>query len=178
MDTIRVLDKSFREFIGRDEIARRVKDMGEKISTELEGKELLFIGVLNGSFMFAADLYRKIELPSQISFLKLSSYDGMESTGNVRRLIGLNEDLRGKTVVVIEDIIDSGRTLQGIISDLNERGADNIKVATLLFKPDAYKGTYDIDYIGFEIPNDFVVGYGLDYDGFGRNLPSIYTLDI
>lgn len=126
--------------------------------------------------MFVADLFRLIKLDARISFLKLSSYDGMESSGEIRRLIGLNEDLSGKTVVVIEDIIDTGKTLQGIVNDLNNKGAKSIKVVTLLLKPDAYDGEYKIDYVGFEIPNDFVVGYGLDYDGFGRNLDSVYTL--
>lgn len=176
METIRVLDKQFKEFISSSTIESRIEEMTAIMNTDLKDSELLFIGVLNGSFMFAADLYRRINLPAQISFLKLSSYDGMESTGNIRRLIGLNEDLTGKTVIVVEDIIDSGRTLQGIVEDLNKRGATEIKVVTLLFKPDAYMGTYEIDYTGFEIPNDFVVGYGLDYDGYGRNLSSIYKL--
>lgn len=176
MDTVKVLDKNFREFIGSDKIALRISEIADKINSELKGRNLLFIGVLNGSFLFAADLYRLIKLPSQISFLKLSSYDGMESTGKIRRLIGLNEDIKGRTIVIIEDIIDSGMTLQGIIADLKEKGVEEIKIASLLLKPEAYKGDYNIDYIGFEIPNDFVVGYGLDYDGFGRNLDSIYTL--
>jgi hypoxanthine phosphoribosyltransferase len=176
MEKITVLDKKFRRFIGSAKIAERIDEMAQSINSDLQNSELLFIGVLNGSFMFAADLYRKINLPAQISFLKLSSYDGMESTGNIRRLIGLNENLDGKTVIVLEDIIDSGKTLEGIIEDLALKGAGSIKVATLLFKPEAYKGKSKIDYIGFEIPNDFVVGYGLDYNGYGRNLDSIYTL--
>ena len=176
MDLVKVKDKTFRPFISSEKIDVRIDEMAAQINDDLKDDDLLFIGVLNGSFMFVADLYRRIDLNSQISFLKLSSYDGMESSGNIRRLIGLNEDLRGKTVVVIEDIIDTGETLQGIISDLGEKGAKAIKVVTLLLKPDAYEGSYDIDYVGFEIPNDFVVGYGLDYDGFGRNLDSVYAL--
>jgi hypoxanthine phosphoribosyltransferase len=176
MALVKVLDKTFKLFISSKQIALRIKEISTLINNDLKGDDLLFIGVLNGSFMFVADLFRNIKLDAQISFLKLSSYGGLESTGSVRRLIGLDEDLSGKTVVVIEDIIDTGRTLQGIITDLNEKGAKEIKVATLLFKPEAYKGSYTIDYVGFEIPNDFVVGYGLDYDGFGRNLDSIYTL--
>lgn len=176
MQSIKVHDKEFRMFIPGKKINERIDEICKEMNRELDGHDLLFIGVLNGSFMFAADLYRKIRLDSRISFLKLSSYEGTESTGNLRRLIGLNEDLEGKTVVIIEDIIDTGRTLQGIIQDLKEKGAKEIRVVSLLYKPDAYKGSNKIDYIGFEIPNAFVVGYGLDYDGFGRNLDSIYTL--
>lgn len=176
MDLIRVLDKNFKPFISSKQIAARIKELSDSINHDLEGEDLLFIGILNGSFMFVSDLFRLIKLDARISFLKLSSYDGMESSGNIRELIGLNEDLVGKTVVVIEDIIDTGRTLQGIIRDLNSKGAKSIRVATLLLKPDAYEEDYKIDYVGFEIPNDFVVGYGLDYDGFGRNLDSVYTL--
>ncbi len=176
MNLVKVLDKTFKPFISSKQISERIKEISRQINSDLKGDDLLFIGILNGSFMFVSDLFRLIEMDAQISFLKLSSYDGMESSGNIRRLIGLNEDLTGKTVVVIEDIIDTGRTLQGIVSDLNKRGAKSIKVVTLLLKPDAYDGDYNIDYIGFKIPNDFVVGYGLDYDGFGRNLDSVYTL--
>ena len=176
MDTVKVLDRKFRKYIDSEKIAERIKELGSQLNNDLNGSDLLFIGVLNGSFMFVADLYRNIDLPAQISFLKLSSYEGMESTGKIRRLIGLDEDLSGKTVVVIEDIIDSGMTLAGIIEDLEKKNAEEIKVVTLLLKPDAYKGSYIIDYVGFEIPNDFVVGYGLDYDGFGRNLDCIYSL--
>lgn len=176
MDLVRVLDKTFKSFISSKQITARIKELSDSINHDLKGEDLLFIGVLNGSFMFVADLFRLIKLDARISFLKLSSYDGMESSGKIRRLIGLNEDLSGKTVVVIEDIIDTGKTLQGIVNDLNSKGAKSIKVVTLLLKPEAYDGEYKIDYVGFEIPNDFVVGYGLDYDGFGRNLDSVYTL--
>lgn len=176
MDLIKVLDKTFKPFISSKKIAARIEELSKQITDDLKGEDILFIGILNGSFMFVSDLFRRIDLDAQISFLKLSSYEGMESSGSIRRLIGLNEDLSGKTVVVIEDIIDTGKTLQGIVSDLTNKGAKSIKVATLLLKPDAYDGEYKIDYIGFEIPNDFVVGYGLDYDGFGRNLDSVYTL--
>ena len=176
MELVQVHDRKFKPFISSSRIAARIEEISEQINNDLKGDELLFIGVLNGSFMFIADLFRRIKLDAEISFLKLSSYDGLESSGNIRRLIGLNEDIRGKTVVVIEDIIDTGQTLEGIVEDLNEKGAGSIKVVTLLLKPDAYEGSYKIDYVGFEIPNDFVVGYGLDYDGFGRNLDSIYSL--
>jgi hypoxanthine phosphoribosyltransferase len=173
---IKVRDKNFEDYISEDRIHQRVGEMAEQISKDHKGKNLLFISILNGSFMFTADLFRLVDLPARISFLKLSSYVGTESSGKVRKLIGLNEDLSGVSVIVIEDIIDTGRTLDGIINDLKEKGSEDIMVASLLFKPAAYKGNHHIDYIGFEIPNDFVVGYGLDYDGYGRNLRSVYRV--
>ena len=176
MDRIKVHDKFFKVFITEEMIASRIDELSKQINNDLAGKDLLFIGVLNGSFLFAADLFRRIDMDARISFLKLSSYEGIKSTGFVRRLIGLNESVKGKTVVVIEDIVDTGKTLEGIISDLRDKEIEEIRVATLLLKPEAYKGDYKVDYVGFEIPNNFVVGYGLDYDGLGRNLRSIYTL--
>ena len=175
MDKIKVHDKFFKVYITEEMIASRIDELSKQINSDLAGKDLLFIGVLNGSFLFAADLFRRIDLEARISFLKLSSYEGTESTGYVRRLIGLNESVKGKTVVVIEDIVDTGQTLEGIIGDLKEKEVEGIRVATLLLKPDAYKGDYKVDYVGFKIPNDFVVGFGLDYDGLGRNLRSIYV---
>jgi len=140
-------------------------------------KNPLFIAVLNGSFLFASDIMRKINLEnSEISFVKLASYLGTESTGEVKELIGINHDISGRNIVVLEDIIDTGNTLEQIFSLLKSQNVDQIKIATLLFKPQAYTKNIDIDYIGKEIPNDFVVGYGLDYDQIGRNLPHIYKL--
>ncbi len=176
MDKIKVHDKFFNVFISEEMIASRIDELSKQINDDLAGKDLLFIGILNGSFLFAADLFRKIDMDARISFLKLSSYEGTESTGFVRRLIGLNESVKGKTVVVIEDIVDTGKTLEGIITDLRDKEVEGIRVATLLLKPEAYKGDYKVDYVGFEIPNNFVVGFGLDYNGLGRNLRSIYTL--
>lgn len=176
MDKIKVHDKFFKVFISEEMIASRIDELSKQINNDMAGKDLLFIGVLNGSFLFAADLFRKIDMDARISFLKLSSYEGTESTGFVRRLIGLNESVKGKTVVVIEDIVDTGKTLEGIITDLRDKEVEGISVATLLLKPEAYKGDYKVDYVGFEIPDNFVVGFGLDYNGLGRNLRSIYTL--
>jgi hypoxanthine phosphoribosyltransferase len=176
MEYVKIQGKSFRKFISEEDLSRRVKLMASQMNSDLKGKDLLFLGILNGSFMFIADLYREIELESSISFLKLSSYLGTESTGKIKELIGLNEDIDGKTIVVVEDIIDTGRTLDDIVIDLSEKGAESIVVVTLLYKPTAYEGSHGIDYVGFEIPNDFVIGYGLDYNGKGRNLPSIYKL--
>ena len=133
-------------------------------------------GILNGAFLFAADLFRQISFPARISFVKLASYKGTSSSGAIKELIGWNEDLRDKTIVVIEDIVDTGNTLERIVEELAMRKAAEIKIAALLYKPEAYKKKITLDYIGFEIPNDFVVGFGLDYDGLGRNLPSVYTL--
>ncbi|MFP4488856.1 MAG: hypoxanthine phosphoribosyltransferase [Bacteroidales bacterium] len=176
MDTIKIYDKTFEVFIGEKEILDKVKQMAALIEKEHRGKDVLFISILNGSFVFTADLLREINMNVKLSFLKLSSYDGDRSSGSVRRLIGLNEELAGKTVIVVEDIIDTGCTLDGIIEDLQVKGPDDIKIASLLIKPDAYKGSHSIDYTGFEIPNDFVIGYGLDFDGLGRNLRSVYRI--
>ncbi|MFO7754408.1 MAG: hypoxanthine phosphoribosyltransferase [Bacteroidales bacterium] len=176
MNTIKIYDKTFEVFIGEKEILDKVKQMAAQIEKEHRGKDVLFISILNGSFVFTADLLRDINMDVKLSFLKLSSYDGDRSSGSVRRLIGLNEDLAGKSVIIVEDIIDTGRTLDGIIDDLQDKGPDEIKVASLLIKPDAYTGSHRIDYTGFEIPNDFVIGYGLDFDGLGRNLRSVYRV--
>jgi len=140
------------------------------------GKQVIFLGILNGCFMFAGDLLKHIELPCQISFLKLASYQGTSSLGNVKKLIGINENIEGKTIIILEDIVDTGNTLESIIAQIREFNPLEIKVATLLFKPQAYKKELPIDYIGLEIPNSFILGYGLDYDGFGRNLRDIYTI--
>lgn len=176
MQTIFVLDKKFRPYISHDDILKKVTAIAEQINKELKGKDVIFMGILNGSFMFASDLMKHINLPCQITFLKLASYQGTSSTGTVKRLIGLNEDIAGKTVVVIEDIVDTGVTLNQIHKQLVGYEPAEIKYATLLFKPDAYKGCLKIDYVGMEIPNDFILGYGLDYNGYGRNYPDLYVI--
>jgi hypoxanthine phosphoribosyltransferase len=176
MNEIKVLDREFSVYITEDEIQSRVAALAEKISEDLKGQDILFFGVLNGVFLFAADIFRQITLDCQVSFIKLASYDGTSSTGKIKELIGWNEDITGKTVVVLEDIVDTGATLERVIGELKLRKAAEIKICTLLFKPEAYTKDIPIDYIGFEIPNNFVVGYGLDYDGYGRNLKAIYKL--
>jgi hypoxanthine phosphoribosyltransferase len=176
MNEIKVLDREFSEYITEDEIQSRITAMAEKISEDLQGRDVLFFGILNGAFLFAADIFRQIKLNAQISFIKLASYEGTGSSGKIKELIGWNEDMTGKTVVVIEDIIDTGSTMERIIGELTLRKAVDVKICTLLFKPEAYTKDIPIDYIGFEIPNNFVVGYGLDYDGYGRNLKSIYKI--
>jgi len=176
MNEITVLDREFSVYITEDEIQSRITALAEKINEDLKGQDVLFFGVLNGVFLFAADLFRQINLDCQVSFIKLASYDGTSSTGKIKELIGWNEDITGKTVVVLEDIVDTGATLERVIGELKLRKAADVKICTLLFKPEAYTKDIPIDYIGFEIPNNFVVGYGLDYDGYGRNLRAIYKL--
>ena len=176
MNEITVLDREFSVYITEDEIQRRITALAEKTNEDLKGQDVLFFGVLNGVFLFAADIFRQINLECQVSFIKLASYDGTSSTGKIKELIGWNEDITGKTVIVLEDIVDTGATLERVIGELKLRKAADIKICTLLFKPEAYTRDIPIDYIGFEIPNNFVVGYGLDYDGYGRNLRAIYKL--
>ena len=176
METVKVLDKTFELAISYDKIISRIEEIAQQMNEDLEGKEVIFLGILNGSFMFAADLYKNINISSCISFLKLASYEGSSSTGKVKRLIGLNEDLEGKTIVVIEDIVDTGITLEQILKQLKGYEPAEIKIATLLHKPSAYKYDAKLDYVGFNIPNEFIIGYGLDYDGLARNLRHIYRL--
>jgi len=173
---IQIHDKKFKPFIKFDTIDKAVERIASRMNKELHDKKPLFIAVLNGAFMFASDLFHKIDFPCEITFVKLASYSGTQSTENVRQLIGIDEDIVGRNVVVVEDIIDSGLTMERILAQLKMIGAANIKIATLLYKPDAFKGSYDIDYVGLEIGNDFIVGYGLDYDKLGRNYKDIYKI--
>ena len=176
MKTVKLHNKEFEIFITETEISAIVHSMANEINNSVI-KDPLFIAVLNGSFLFAADIMRKITIPNcEISFIKLSSYLGTESTGEVNELIGLGKNIRNRNIVILEDIIDTGITLEKIISLLEKEEVADIKIATLLFKPEAYKKEIEIDFIGKSIPNDFVVGYGLDYDEIGRNLPHIYKL--
>jgi hypoxanthine phosphoribosyltransferase len=171
-----ILDKRFREMITGEAISKRVDELAEQINRDFKGKDVVFIGILNGAFLFAADLFKKIDLKARISFVKLASYEGTRSSGSIKELIGWNEDVKGMDVIVVEDIVDTGHTLELIVGELKVRKVASVKIATLLFKPDAYTKKIPVDYAGFNIPNEFVVGYGLDYDGYGRNLPSVYTL--
>lgn len=176
MDKIKVRDREFAVSIPEEKIKARVAEIAAQISHELEGKRPLFLAVLNGSFVFAADLLRGIDTPCEISFVRMASYEGTSSTGDVKQLIGLKEDIKDRTVVIVEDIIDSGLTMVHLLDLLKEKQPADIKIAALLVKPGNLKVNLDIPYCCFEIPNDFIVGYGLDYDGEGRNLPSIYTV--
>jgi len=176
MKKITLHNKTFEVFITETEIAEIVHSMANAINNT-GIKNPIFIAVMNGAFLFAADVMRKITIPgSEISFIKLSSYSGTETSGEVSELIGISDDISGRNIVILEDIIDTGITLEKIMSLLEKEEVADIKVATLLFKPKAYKKEIEIDFIGKSIPNDFVVGYGLDYDEIGRNLPHIYKL--
>lgn len=176
MKEITILDKTFREFITSDQIQARVAELARQINEDMSGKDVLFLGILNGAFLFAADLFKRIEIDARISFVKLASYQGTKSSGSIKELIGWNEDIRNKSVIVIEDIVDTGHTLERIMGELTIRKAAEIKIATMFLKPDAFKKNIPLHYIGMEIPDNFVVGYGLDYDGYGRNNPSVYSL--
>jgi hypoxanthine phosphoribosyltransferase len=176
MKIIRVKDRDFKLSIKAEEINAAVESIAMKLNRDLKGKNPIFLVVLNGAFVFAADLYRKIEIDSEISFVKLASYSGTSSTSEVKELIGLNEKLKGRTVVILEDIIDSGTTIQYLMNKLMYLGVSEVLLAALLFKPSSFRESFRIDYLGLEIPNDFIVGYGLDYDGFGRNYADIYKI--
>ena len=176
MSVITLCDKEFTLFLPADKIQSEVQRMADRMNTELINEDVVFIGILNGAFMFASDLLRKISFDVQVTFVKLTSYSGLASTGKVKRLIGIAEDLKDKTVVIIEDIIDTGNTIESIIEQIKGFRPRQIFVATLLLKPDLYSKDIHIDYVGFKIPKNFVVGYGLDYNGFGRNLRNLYAL--
>ena len=175
METIRIHDKSFRPFITAAEIHKAVTSLAVKMNKDLAGKKPLFLAVLNGSFLFAADLMREMKMDCEVSFVKLSSYEGSATTGKVKELIGLDRDISGRVVVIIEDIVDTGITLEALHTQLSKANPAEIRTATLLFKPKAYQKKIAVDYPAIEVPNDFLVGYGLDYDGLGRNLADIYT---
>ena len=173
---IKIHDKEFAPFIPYTKIDQAVSRIAGQMNKQLHDKNPLFVAVLNGSFMFASDLFHKLEFPCEITFVKLASYSGTQSTETVRQLIGIDEDIVGRNIVIIEDIIDSGLTIERVLAQMQMIGAADIKIATLLYKPNAFKGSYPIDYIGLEIGNDFIVGYGLDYDKQGRNFKDIYKI--
>lgn len=176
METIKVKDKTFKVSIPEKEILKQVARVGEEINRDFEGQKPVFLAVLNGSFMFAADLMREATLPSEIHFVKLSSYEGTSTTGTVHEVIGLNTDITGRPVIIIEDIVESGLTLSHMMESLKDKNPKSVDICTLFFKPEKLKMPLTIRYCAFEIPNDFIVGYGLDYDGLGRNLRDIYIL--
>jgi hypoxanthine phosphoribosyltransferase len=173
---IRLNDKQFEVFIREEEISKEIVSLAQRINHDYAGKDVTFLAILNGAFMFTSDLVKLIDLQCEISFVKVSSYNGTSSKGRVDELIGLTASVSGKHVVIIEDIVDTGITVDKIISLLDKEHAASIKVCALLFKPAAFKGTNQPDYVGFTIPNAFVVGYGLDYDEKGRNLREIYQI--
>ncbi len=171
-----ILNKRFRESIPAEAILKRIDEMADQMNNDLSGRDVLFLGILNGAFMFASEIFKRLKIDARISFVKTASYTGTRSSGTLSRLIGLGEDIKGENVIILEDIVDSGHTLENIVHEIILRGAATIGIATLLFKPEAYVKNFTLDYTGFTIPNDFVVGFGLDYDGYGRNLTSVYTL--
>lgn len=173
---IKVKDKEFVPYLSKDKIAERVAAIGEQINQDYTDKNPLFVAVLNGSFMFASDLMKCVSVPCEITFIKLNSYHKTHSSGKVRELIGLDENIFGRNLIIIEDIVDTGLTMKHMLDELKELGPRSLEIATLLHKPDATVEELSIRYTGFEIPNKFVVGYGLDYDGQGRNLNDVYSL--
>lgn len=176
MSIIQVIDKKFKPYITAAEIDIRIKEMAEQINQEYKDKKPIFIAILNGSFMFASDLFKSINIEAEICFIKLASYKGTKSTGNVITSIGLDEPLQGRHVVIIEDIVDTGNTLTKFLPQLHNQQPASLKIAALLHKPDALEHPLNLDYIGFSVPNKFLLGFGLDYDGLGRNLAEIYQL--
>ena len=176
MSIVQIKDKRFKTFISEDEIQQRVKAVSDRINHDMEGKKPLLLAVLNGSFVFAADLMRHITIPCEISFVKLASYEGTVSTGKVVEVMGLNEDITGRDVIIVEDIVDTGKTMERMLDTLGTRNPNSLHICTLLLKPEKLKIPLNIEYAAMEIPNDFIVGYGLDYDQEGRNLRDIYTL--
>ena len=176
MGIVKIKDKSFRTSIPESEIKARVKAVAQQISKDMAGKTPLFLGVLNGSFIFASDLMREMTIPCEISFVKLASYQGTTSTGSIKEVIGINEDLSGRTVVIVEDIVESGLTIKRMMEQLGTRNPASVQVCTLFFKPEKLKEDLKLDYVAFSIPNDFILGYGLDYDQQGRQLKDVYSL--
>ena len=176
MSSIKINGRRFRVSIPEAEIKNRIKQLAKEMSKDLEGKNPLFLGVLNGSFIFAADLMREMTIPCEISFVKLASYQGTTSTGKVTEVIGINEDLSGRTVVIVEDIVESGATMKRMIEQLGTRNPESVQICTLFFKPDKLKEDLNLDYVAFRIPDDFILGYGLDFDQAGRGLKDVYTI--
>lgn len=176
MEQVKVWDKTFTKSIPEAEILRRVRAVAEKLGKDLRDKDPVFLAVLNGSFVFASDLVRMLDFPLEVSFVKLASYQGTSTTGKVKHLIGINTDIKDRTVVVVEDIVESGITMQSMLRQLNALEPKEIHICTLLLKREKLQVPLDIEYVAMEIPNDFIVGYGLDYDQRGRNLRDIYTV--
>ena len=173
---IHLHDKTFELFISAEEIEFAIKNMAKQMDDDFFDEVPVFIGVLNGSFMVMSDLMNQYRGMCEVSFVKMASYEGTSTTNDVKQLIGLNQDLEGRTVVVVEDIVDTGNTVEELKAIFKQKKVKHLKIATLFFKPEAYKKEIKIDYVGIRIPNKFIVGYGLDYDGLGRNLPDIYQL--
>lgn len=173
---LQIHDQQFEIFISKESISARIKEIADQINRDYEGQNPLFLSILNGAFIFTADLFRVIKIPAEVSFIRLKSYRKMETSGKVKELIGLEDNIFGRNIIIVEDIVDTGKTLSHVLEEFKELGTRSIEILTLLHKPEAAKLKFDLKYVGFEIPNDFVVGYGLDYEGHGRNLPDIYRV--
>ena len=176
MELLKVHDKQFKPYISAEQINEQVKRVAAEINKDYKGKKPLFIAILNGAFMFASDLFKEISIEAEICFIKLASYKGVASTGQVVTAIGLDVDIVGREVIIIEDIIDTGKTLSHFLPQLKYHHPASLKIAALLHKPDAMIYDIKINYLGFKVPNNFLIGYGLDYDGLGRNIKEIYQL--
>ncbi|MGB1316790.1 MAG: hypoxanthine phosphoribosyltransferase [Flavobacteriales bacterium] len=175
-DKVKLHDLEFVPYLSEKELDGIVSGLAEKINAAYEGKSPLFVVVLNGAFMFASDLFKKIESNCEVGFLRVSSYRGTASTGEVKESMPIGTDVSGRDVILVEDIVDTGQTMADVKAKMLSEGANSVSICTLLYKPEAFKGDYKVDFVGVEIPNRFVVGYGLDYDGLGRNLPSLYQI--
>jgi hypoxanthine phosphoribosyltransferase len=176
MELVKVHDKTFEVSISEEKLLHRVKELAAQLNKDFRHKNPIFMAVLNGSFMFMSDLMKHMEIDCELQFIKVSSYAGMESTNTVKTLIGFGHEVQGRSVIVVEDIVDTGNTMKNLIAQLHSYNPNEVKICTLLLKPDKFDGSVEVDYVGFEIPDDFVVGYGLDYDGLGRNFKQIYTV--
>ena len=176
MSIVKIKDKTFKTSIPEEEILKKVQVVADRVNQDMDGKNPLFLAVLNGAFMFAADLMRMVTIHSEISFVKYASYEGTSSTGNLKQLLGINQEVEGRHIIIVEDIVDTGFTMQKMIDSLKEKNPASINVCSLLVKPGNLRVPLDIKYAVMEIPNDFIVGYGLDYDQQGRNLRDIYTI--
>lgn len=176
MKTIQVKDREFEVFLKEEDIQKEIKRVAAEINRDYEGKEPLFLCILNGSFMFAADLLKDVSIPCNVSFVKVASYVGTDTTGKVKELMGLQEDVSGRHVIIVEDIVDTGYTMRDVLESLAEKNAASVNVCALLCKPDKLKVDINLKYLAMNIPNGFIVGYGLDYDGFGRNSRDIYKI--
>jgi adenylate kinase len=175
-DTVKIHDLEFMPYLSEEELGKIVQDLSEKINEKYSGKAPLFVVILNGAFMFASDLIKRVNLPCEVSFLRVSSYRGTASTGEVKEMMPIGTDVKDRDIILLEDIVDTGKTMGEIKQKMKEAGANSVSICTLLFKLDAFQGEYSVDFVGVEIPDRFVVGYGLDYDGLGRNLSSLYQI--
>ena len=176
MGTIQVKDREFEVFLKEEDIQKEIKRVAAEINRDYAGKQPLFLCILNGSFMFAADLLKDVNIPCNVSFVKVSSYQGTDTTGKVKELMGLQEDVEGRHIIIVEDIVDTGYTMRDVLDSLAEKKAASVQVCALLCKPDKLKVDINLKYLAMNIPNGFIVGYGLDYDGFGRNSRDIYKI--